>query len=132
MARRSPKPRTASSVCPCGRGSYQSCCAPLHEGKPAADPEALMRSRFSAYALDNSDHVLRTWHPETRPGAIDADPAMRWTRLEVLEHSGGGVFDAEGIVEFRAHFTDGGRPGVLAEKSRFVRHDGRWVYWGPL
>ncbi|WP_428839518.1 YchJ family protein [Actinoplanes xinjiangensis] len=119
-------------MCPCGRGSYQSCCAPLHDGKPAADPEALMRSRFSAYALDNSDHVLRTWHPETRPAAVDADPAMRWTRLEVLEHSGGGVFDAEGIVEFRAHFTDGGRPGVLAEKSRFVRHDGRWVYWGPL
>ncbi|WP_328518297.1 YchJ family protein [Actinoplanes sandaracinus] len=108
------------------------CCGLLYEGRPAADPEALMRSRFSAYALDNSDYVVRTWHPQTRPEAVTAEPGMRWTRLEVLEHGGGGVFDAEGTVDFRAHYTDGGRPGVLAEKSRFVRHDGRWVYWGPL
>ena len=91
-----------------------------------------MRSRFSAYALDDGGYVERTWHPRTRPAAVGTGPGMRWTRLEVLGHSGGGVFDAEGTVEFRAHYTDGGRPGVMAETSRFVRHDGRWVYWGPL
>lgn len=91
-----------------------------------------MRSRFSAYALDNSEYVLATWHPQTRPPAIETESGLRWTRLDVVEHTGGGVFDAEGTVEFRAHFVDGGRPGVLAEKSRFVRHEGRWVYWGEL
>ncbi|WP_307837636.1 YchJ family protein [Actinoplanes couchii] len=104
----------------------------MHGGKAAADPEALMRSRFSAYALDNSSHVLATWHPETRPETIENDPGLRWTRLEVVDRSGGGVFDAEGTVEFRARYVEGGRPGILAEKSRFVRHDGRWVYWGAL
>lgn len=91
-----------------------------------------MRSRFSAYALDDSSYVLTTWHPETRPESIEKDPGLRWTRLEVVDRSGGGVFDAEGIVEFRAHYVEDGRPGVLAERSRFVRHDGRWVYWGSL
>ncbi|WP_407923907.1 YchJ family protein [Actinoplanes derwentensis] len=111
---------------------YDDCCGALHAGKAAADPEALMRSRFSAYALDNSSHVLATWHPETRPATIDNDSGLRWARLEVVDRSGGGVFDAEGTVEFRAHYVDGGRPDVLAERSRFVRHDGRWVYWGSL
>jgi len=37
--------------CPCGRGRYADCCGPLHAGMPAADAEALMRSRYSAYAL---------------------------------------------------------------------------------
>ncbi|MFC6564015.1 YchJ family protein [Actinoplanes utahensis] len=119
-------------MCPCGRGPYQQCCGSLHQGAAAADPESLMRSRFSAYALDNREYVLRTWHPETRPRAVAPDPGLRWTRLEVLDHGGGGVFDAEGTVEFRAHYIDGGQPGVMAERSRFVRHDGRWVYWGPL
>jgi len=91
-----------------------------------------MRSRFSAFALDNAGHVLRTWHPQTRRETIEDDPGLHWTRLEVLETSGGGLFDAEGTVEFRAHYRDSGTPGVMAEKSRFVRHDGQWVYWGPL
>ncbi|MEV6342485.1 YchJ family metal-binding protein [Actinoplanes sp. NPDC051851] len=104
----------------------------MHDGKPAADPEALMRSRFSAFALNRADYVLATWHPQTRPARIDDDPGLRWTRLEVLESSGGGLFDAEGTVTFRAHYREGGTPGVMEEKSRFVRHDGRWSYWGPI
>ncbi|MEU4688242.1 YchJ family metal-binding protein [Actinoplanes sp. NPDC023714] len=128
--------RRPSSVCPCGSGSpYPSCCGPLHDGKPAADPEALMRSRFSAYALGRTDHVHRTWHPETRPGHeadLADEPGLTWVRLEVLDTAGGGVFDAEGTVRFRAHYREGGRPGVMEELSRFVRYEGQWVYWGPL
>jgi SEC-C motif-containing protein len=91
-----------------------------------------MRSRFSAFALDLSDYVLDTWHPDTRPASLESDPGMRWVRLEVLESTGGGLFDAEGTVTFRAHYRDGGRPGVMDETSRFVRRDGRWVYHGPV
>ena len=91
-----------------------------------------MRSRFSAFALDLSDYVPATWHPDTRPADLESDPGLRWVRLEVLESTGGGVFDAQGFVDFRAHYRDGGSPGVLTERSRFVRHDGRWVYHGPV
>ncbi|BAL91806.1 hypothetical protein AMIS_65860 [Actinoplanes missouriensis 431] len=129
------KRRVSPSACPCGGNPYPHCCGPLHDGKPAADPEALMRSRFSAYALGRTDHVFRTWHPETRPSdpaELADDPNLRWVRLEVLGMSGGGMFDAEGTVEFRAHYREGGKPGVMQEKSRFVRSEGQWVYWGPL
>lgn len=91
-----------------------------------------MRSRFCAFALDDAAYVLRTWHPGTRPDDVTPDPHLRWTGLDVLAASGGGLFDAEGVVEFRAHYRDRGRPGDMHERSRFVRHDGTWVYWGPI
>ncbi len=91
-----------------------------------------MRSRFSAFAMDRSAYLLHSWHPQARPADVTADPALHWVRLEVLDSTRGGLFDAEGTVAFRAHYTDHGAPGVLEENSRFVRHDGRWVYWGPI
>ena len=91
-----------------------------------------MRSRYSAFALDDDAYVLESWHPRTRPARLDPDPHLRWTGLDIIESSGGGMFDAEGVVEFRAHFRDHGRGGDMVERSRFVRHDGRWVYWGPI
>jgi SEC-C motif-containing protein len=87
-----------------------------------------MRSRFSAFAVGDPAYLRRTWHPSTRPGSLRLDPDQRWTRLEILGRAGGGLFDAEGTVEFRAHFTRGGRPGRLHETSRFVRGDGEWLY----
>jgi SEC-C motif-containing protein len=91
-----------------------------------------MRSRFAAFALDDAAFVLRSWHPDTRPADVEPDAGLRWIRLDVLDTSGGGLFDAEGVVEFRAHYRDAGRLGEMHERSRFVRHDGQWVYWGPL
>ena len=122
----------ASAACPCGLGPYAECCGPAHAGHPAATPEALMRSRYSAYARGDLAYLRRTWHPQTRPADLAPEPGLRWIRLEVLDAEGGGLFDAEGVVEFRAHYRDQGRPGVLDERSRFVRHDGKWVYWGPV
>lgn len=121
------------ALCPCGRGlPYAECCGPAHQGTPASTAEALMRSRYSAFALDDDDYVLRTWHPDTRPAAIEPDSGLRWVGLDILESTGGGLFDAEGVVEFRAHYRDHGKHGDMVERSRFVRHDGQWVYWGPI
>ena len=120
-------------LCPCGRGlPYAECCGPAHQGAPPATAEALMRSRYSAFAVDDDGYVLRTWHPHTRPAAIQPDPGLRWVGLDIIESTGGGMFDAEGVVEFRAHSRDHGKPGDMVERSRFVRHDGQWVYWGPI
>jgi SEC-C motif-containing protein len=122
-----------SSLCPCGLGRpYGECCGPAHRGHAPSTAEALMRSRFSAFVLDDSAYVLSTWHPHTRPDDVEPDADLRWIRLEVIESSGGGLFDAEGVVEFRAHYRDRGRPGDMHERSRFVRDGGAWVYWGPI
>lgn len=87
-----------------------------------------MRSRFTAFAIGNVDHLLRTWAPETRPRRIDLDGSRRWTRLEVIDTVNGRELATTGIVEFRAHYESAGRAGSLHERSSFRRHEGRWVY----
>jgi SEC-C motif domain protein len=80
-----------------------------------------MRSRYSAYALEETDYVWRTWHPRTRPARVTRRPGTRWTGLEIVQTEGD-------VVEFVArHLTDG-EPAVLHERSLFERRAGRWFY----
>ncbi|GAB2968890.1 YchJ family protein [Nocardioides montaniterrae] len=112
------------SPCPCGSGAaYDACCGPLHRGvRDATTAEELMRSRYSAYALDEMDYVFRTWHPRTRPDMADLDglDQRRWTGLTI--HGSG-----EDWVEFTASY-DGSVCGEMHERSRFEHRRGRWVY----
>ena len=120
-------------ACPCGLGDdYDACCGRFHAGAAAPTAESLMRSRYSAFAVGDAGYLLRTWHPAGRPRDLTLDPALRWTRLAVLETEGGGLSDAEGTVRFRAVYTRDGQRGVLAEHSRFTRRGGRWSYAGPV
>lgn len=115
--------------CPCGRpAAYAACCRPLHEGAPAADAEALMRSRYSAYVLGLADYLLATWHASTRPAALalDEEPKPKWLGLEVKRHAATGPDSA--LVEFVARYRVGGRGQRLHEVSRFRREAGRWYY----
>jgi SEC-C motif domain protein len=117
-----------ASACPCGSAlAYAACCGRFHAGLPATSPEALMRSRYSAYVLGLRDYLLDTWHPDTRPAALEPDPpGLRWLGLEVRRapmHD-----DDHGTVEFIARSKLGGRAHRLHEVSRFVRAGGRWLY----
>jgi SEC-C motif-containing protein len=76
-----------------------------------------MRSRYSAYAVGDTDYIWRTWHPRNRPERVEPGSDLTWTGLEVLEAN-------DEIVEFRAHHDR----GVLHERSRFERRGGRWFY----
>ena len=91
-----------------------------------------MRSRYTAFAVGNVDHLNRTWHPTGRPARLELDPDQRWTGLEILRTTGGGFLHTEGTVEFRARYTFDGDEDVMHERSRFVRVDGRWVYLDAL
>jgi len=82
-----------------------------------------MRSRYAAYAVDDLDHVFRTWHPRTRPEVLQPDPGLTWTGLRIL---GAG----EDWVEFVAGYERGGVRGERHERSLFERRGGRWVYVG--
>jgi SEC-C motif domain protein len=119
--------------CPCGTGeTYGACCGRFHGGRAAAPTaELLMRSRFSAFAAGDAEHLLATWHPSTRPESLELDPALRWYRLDIHGVSRGGPFDDEGWVDFTAHHRGApgsGTRGSQRENSRFVREDGRWSY----
>lgn len=116
--------------CPCTSGDpYGACCGPIHRGAlPAPTAERLMRSRFSAFARGDVAHLLRTWHPSTRPDELELDPAVRWFRLTIVRTVLGGPADATGVVEFEAAYRHDGERGTQREASRFARHGGSWVY----
>ncbi len=117
-------------MCPCRNGEpYDQCCGPILSGdKPAATAAALMRSRYTAFAVGDREYLLRSWHPRTRPKRLELDPNQQWLFLEVIATTGGGLLDTEGTVEFRAHYRQDGQRDSLHEVSRFVRDGGRWVY----
>ncbi|HEY9568347.1 MAG TPA: YchJ family protein [Thalassobaculum sp.] len=119
--------------CPCGSGaSLAVCCGPVIAGNPAPTAEALMRSRYTAYALRDLDHIERTQAAGRddfdRAAAETAARAVEWTGLEILGGSGGGTADDTGTVEFAAHYRKDGRLHLLCEVSSFRREQGRWVY----
>jgi SEC-C motif-containing protein len=121
------------SLCPCGsEKNFDVCCGPYLAG--AAIPptaEALMRSRYTAYARLDDKYLLATWHPDTRPSnpnPSDEGDGNVWTGLNILRTEAGQPGDTTGVVEFIAHCEFNDAPSQLHEISDFT-HDGeRWFY----
>jgi len=127
------------SACECGsRRDYFDCCGPYiegHESPPTA--EALMRSRYTAYARgepQDIDWLIASHDPKSRSPTLREDVAAwarsaRFTGLEVKVVERGGAEDREGFVTFVARYEEGGRKHTLSERSRFVRDEaGHWAY----
>lgn len=76
-----------------------------------------MRSRFSAFAVEDAAYLLRSWHPETRPPRVDFDAGQRWHELEILATGEGSAFHTTGTVTFRARYTFRGSPASCASTA---------------
>ncbi len=116
--------------CPCRKKSetraYADCCEPYHAGlRPAPTAEALMRSRYAAFALEKADYILATWHPSTRPCEMTFRTGQVWQMLRVITAKSEGD---TATVEFLARASNAGARQDVHEISRFVREDGRWYY----
>ena len=125
-----------NDACLCGSTlKYKRCCGPLHDGVPARTPEALMRSRYAAYALGKVDYVLTTTDPD---GPQFERDAAAW-RASVAAFSAGTQFlgltvlataatGDVGEVTFHVRLTQAGRDASFGETSRFTLRAGRWFY----
>jgi SEC-C motif domain protein len=126
-----------SSPCPCHSGqAYGDCCQPFHKGeREAPTPEALMRSRFSAFATSQVDYLVRTIHPDhderklpddvLRPMIQASCRAYRYTGLEVEATSSEGD---HGSVTFFAKVFEKGVDHSFREVSTFGRTADGWRY----
>ncbi len=126
---------TAGDPCPCSSGeSFAACCGPyIAKERAAPTAEALMRSRYSAFAADAIDYLEDTLLPSTRgdfdrQSVVDWARNSEWTGLEIVATKDGGETDREGQVEFIAHFTMDGEKRTHHETSRFSKKEGRWYY----
>ena len=119
-----------STNCPCGQPfTYTNCCEPyLNLTKIAPSPLALMRSRYTAYVLENEAYLLATWHHTTRPEALNLtnNPIKtKWIRLEILNST---QQAQTGSVNFVAYYKENGRLLKLSENSHFVFENQRYYY----
>ena len=122
--------------CPCGRRdargqalAFARCCGRYlqdFEHTPAPEAEALMRSRYCAFVLEDARYLLASWHPSTRPAQLSFETGLKWLGLEVRGARQQDADHAE--VEFVARSRLAGRGQRLHERSRFLREGGRWYY----
>ncbi|MGM0430116.1 MAG: YchJ family protein [Pseudomonadota bacterium] len=113
--------------CPCGLDkTYQDCCYAYHSGEATAQsPEALMRSRYSAFVGRLASYLEATWHNSSRPPLLDLSDSPNWLKLQVISSS---VDQNKGQVHFRAFYKDGNDVAFMEEQSDFVKEDGKWYY----
>ncbi|MDO4527180.1 MAG: YchJ family protein [bacterium] len=124
-----------SNACPCCSGKAMSlCCGPIleHTAKPQT-AEALMRARYTAYAVGNIDFLYAS-SSQTVKDEFDAEASRRWSEgsqwsgMEIVATEAGGENDETGIVEFIAHYSVNGTAFDHHERSRFIREGGEWVF----
>jgi SEC-C motif-containing protein len=109
---------------------------PILAGRPASSPEALMRSRFAAYAVGAISHLVESTHPDGPHFKTDRVPweaelrafcvAMSFDGLVIHET---GEEGERGFVDFTARLSQSGEDRSFRERSRFLRVDGRWLYF---
>ena len=117
------------SNCYCGNSiSFQDCCEPYIKGiKNAPTAEALMRSRYSAFATGAADYLVNTTHISKRKHHNKRDilawsQANKWLKLEILAST-------ENTVTFKAYYLDEIlRTQVHYEHSTFRLENGIWFY----
>jgi len=119
-----------TDLCPCGSGkAFEFCCQPyLQQQQHPVNAETLMRSRYTAFALNDESYLRYSWHPQTCPENIELDTKTQWLGLQIKASEQGEENDDSGNVEFIARFKINGKAFRLHENSRFTRHQGRWVY----
>ena len=122
--------------CPCSSGgTYQTCCKPFHEGKVPENALQLMRSRYSAYALDLATYIVRTTHPASPQYCPDLQLWAKkisefshhteFKKLEVLHFQERGNL---ATVTFTAHIVQNRKDATFTEKSFFEKLKNRWLY----
>ena len=117
------------SGCYCGNSvSFQNCCEPYIKGiKNAPTAEALMRSRYSAFATGAADYLVNTTHISKRrlhnkKDILAWSQSNKWLKLEVLAST-------ETTVTFKAYYLDENlKAQVHYEHSTFKLEDGKWFY----
>nr|WP_321458010.1 YchJ family protein [uncultured Cohaesibacter sp.] len=121
--------------CPCGSGrQYADCCQPFHDGKILPKrAEEVMRSRYSAFALEKIDYLKETLWPKYQ-SEFDAFATAKWaaenhwTGLTILATEAGEAKDRRGTVLFEARYIAGAALRTHRELSLFRKKSDRWYY----
>jgi len=128
----------AINLCPCCSGKvYDECCKLFHEGTLPENALQLMRSRYSAYALNIPDYILATTHPASPQYSENKSSWKRsisqfsqnssFNKLEILDFKENKTV---ATVTFTAHLSQDTRDATFTERSYFEKKGNQWLYRG--
>jgi len=118
--------------CPCGSGKlYANCCKPYIKGKEnAPTPEALMRSRYTAYVMHEIDYIINTCKENVklkRENIEDWSNNSVWLGIEIISTNISASGDT-GTVEFKSVYEQQRLKNVHHEIASFEKVEERWLY----
>ena len=123
--------------CPCHSGFlYKDCCQLYHRKKKVPTPQALMRSRYSAYALGLVEYIIATTDPcgplfqkQRQTWLKSLQDFSRQTVFIGLELHNESIIGLEAWVGFHAKLQNQqGKDISFTEESCFIFRSGRWFY----
>ena len=117
------------TYCYCGSSFlFENCCQPyLKNDKKAPTAEALMRSRYSAFATGAANYLVSTTHLSKRKfhnkvAILEWSKSNHWIKLEVLATT-------ETTVTFKAYYLDSElNAQTHTEHATFIFENESWYY----
>lgn len=125
-----------SEKCPCGSGAdYSECCSRFHQGGVPENALQLMRSRYSAYAMNLPDYIIKTTSPAS---PHFSDNLYLWNR-NIVEFCQNTEFQKLEVIDFKenenlatvtftAYISQAGKDAPFTERSYFEKRKGFWLY----
>ena len=115
--------------CHCGNKMlFKNCCEPIiNNTKKAKSAEELMRSRYSAYVVQDADYIVQSTHLSTRKfhkksDILEWSKSNDWLKLDIIAST-------ENTVEFKAYFLDESlKAQTHHEQSTFIFQLDNWFY----
>lgn len=122
-------------ACPCcSQLNYDDCCRTyIEEQDYPTQPQALMRSRYTAFTQANMPYIIKTMRGKAAMDfnveeSTEWSRQIKWLGLKIVSADEVDLSMPTGFVEFIASFKDQGQLRKLHERSEFQRIDGRWYY----
>lgn len=128
---------SVNDVCHCGSlKKYKKCCKTFHDNitfpKTALE---LMKSRFTAFAIQNSKYIISTTHSRNpdftndlkswNEDIMNFSKNTNFKRLEIIDFIDGEI---ESFVTFKATLFQNEDDISFCEKSRFLKVEDKWFY----
>ena len=119
--------QSINAPCPCGsHKKYKKCCMVFHKGARAKDALTLMKSRYSAFAMQKIDYIIKTsTFQKDFDDLLAFSQDCKFLDLDIIAFQEG---TSQAYVSFEATIECHGIDSSFREQSRFVQQDGVWLY----
>ncbi len=125
-----------NTTCPCGSlKEYKKCCKIFHIGALPKTALLLMKSRYSAFCVNDYKYIIKTTHflnvdytndiAFWKESILEFCTSTEFNSLEILDTK---EDEKISYVTFRVNLKQNNEDITFCEKSRFEKINDSWLY----